>query len=84
MIGAGGYRFAQKLYAKGPRRYLSEALFYVIRSASGVRFCEVSQHIMQHATIFDVFDLDFRIDPALDLDRLGGAVRIGDVAWDIA
>ena len=30
--------------------------------------------------MLDILDLDFGIDPALDLDRLGRAIGIGDVA----
>ena len=35
---------------------------------------------MQHAAVFDVFDLDFGIDAALDLDRRGRAIGILDMA----
>jgi hypothetical protein len=41
---------------------------------------EVAQHVVQHAAVLDVFDLDLGIDPAFQRDRLLGAVGVGDRA----
>jgi hypothetical protein len=41
---------------------------------------EVAQHVVQHAAMFDVFDLDGGIDPALERDLLRRAIGVGDRA----
>ena len=32
---------------------------------------QIAQHVVQNAAMFDIFNLNFRIDPALDLDCAG-------------
>ena len=44
------------------------------------RFCQVAQHIVQHAAIFDVINLNFRIDPTLQADLFHIAISVGDRA----
>ncbi len=48
------------------------------------RLGEVAQHVVEHAAILKVFDLDFGIDPAFYLDRFRCAVRILDRAGNHA
>ena len=53
------------------------SFIYRLQPVSG-RLCQIAQYIMQHATIFDIFDFHRSIDPAFQRDLFDATIHPDD------